>query len=64
MKLYDVPRPCGVLLLEDAQVPPGCRPLLKGETLFFDHIDGMYSYCRDKDGCTVHPAAFTEVELT
>jgi hypothetical protein len=31
--------------------------------LFFDHLDGMYSYCIDKVGQTYHIAAFTDVEV-
>ena len=31
--------------------------------LFFDHIDGMYSYCIDEYGNVVHPAAWTMVEV-
>jgi hypothetical protein len=30
-------------------------------TLFFDHIDGMYSYCMNAANEVVHIAAFTEV---
>ncbi len=30
-------------------------------TLFFDHIDGMYSYCMNAVNEVVHIAAFTEV---
>jgi len=33
------------------------------EVLFFDHLDGMYSYCKDKNGNVVHLAAWTEVEI-
>ncbi len=29
--------------------------------LFFDHIDGMYSYCKDTAGNVIHLAAWTEV---
>lgn len=50
MKLYNVPRKSYVKT-ED------------GEILFFDHIDGMYSYCLDKDKNVVHLAAWTEVEI-
>lgn len=53
MKLYDVPRNTRVRLSESEE---------KTEVLF-DHVDGMYSYCKDKDGNTIHLAAWTEVEI-
>ena len=31
-------------------------------TVYFDHIDGMYSFCKDAAGNIVHVAAWTEVE--
>lgn len=34
-----------------------------GETFFFDHIDGMYSYCLNKDNQVVHLKAWTEVNI-
>jgi len=34
-----------------------------GYEFLFYHIDGMYSFCKDRDGNIVHPAAWTEVEL-
>lgn len=34
-----------------------------GFEFFFDHIDGMYSFCKDKAGNICHPAAWTEVEV-
>jgi len=47
--LYDVPRKTWVK----------CQD----QIFFFDHIDGMYSYCEDQNGNVIHPAAFTEVEI-
>lgn len=32
-----------------------------GSVFFFDHIDGMYSYCLDCDKNVVHLSASTEV---
>lgn len=32
-----------------------------GTVLFFDHIDGMYSFCTDMNGAVVHLQAFAEV---
>jgi hypothetical protein len=31
-------------------------------TVFFDHIDGMYSFCMDMENNIVHLAAWTEVQ--
>jgi hypothetical protein len=31
------------------------------EYFFFDHLDGMYSYCKDMQNNVVHLAAFTPV---
>ena len=33
------------------------------DVLFFDHIDGMYSYCVDKHGNVCHIIATTKVEV-
>jgi hypothetical protein len=49
-KLYDVPRRQVVSLVEDRYTP-----------FFFDHIDGMYSYCLDLAGNLMHPAAWSDV---
>ena len=35
---------------------------LEGNSYLFRHIDGMYSYCLDKDNNVHHFAAWTEVE--
>jgi len=48
MKLYEVPRKSYIRLDDD--------------TFFFDHVDGMYSYCLDMKGNVVHLAAWAEVE--
>ena len=48
MKLYEVPRKTWVRLVN-------------GDLIFFDHIDGMYSYCKTQDGQVCHISASTEV---
>jgi hypothetical protein len=64
MKLYDVPRETYVRVLEEVKVPVGCEPILTGSIIFFDHIDGMYSFCMDKKKQYIlHMAAWTEVEI-
>lgn len=49
MKLYEVPR--------------NSKIVFDGEEFFFHHIDGMYSFCTDKDNNIVHLAAWTDVEV-
>lgn len=64
MKLYDVPRRSWVRVKEsNPNHPPGSKLIRKNEELFFDHIDGMYSYCKDINGELVHIGAWTEVEV-
>lgn len=63
MKLYELNSRCKIKLLTDVTGPPGMRILQAGEEITFYHIDGMYSYCRDKDGHIVHIPAWEEVEL-
>ncbi len=63
MKLYDIPRRSFVRVAEDAQVPPASHTSIElNDILFFDHIDGMYSFCINREGVVVHPAAWTQVE--
>jgi hypothetical protein len=50
MKLYNVPRYSNIIL------PDGTK-------LFFDHLDGMYSYCIDSDGQVWHIGATEEVTI-
>lgn len=49
MKLYEVPR--------------NTKVKFEGEIYKFHHIDGMYSYCHDKNGNVVHLVAWAEVEI-
>lgn len=63
MKLWTTPKKTKVKLLEKPKVPPASIELEKGEIVFFDHIDGMYSYCKNKDGLICHPVAWTKVEI-
>lgn len=51
MKLYEVPRRSWIRLVDT------------GEQFFFDHIDGMYSVCRNADNQIVHLSAWTEVQV-
>ena len=63
MKLYNVPENSKVRVLDDIAVPPAAIPITKGDVLFFDHIDGMYSYCKNMNGELVHLVAWAEVEI-
>lgn len=63
MKLYEVPRNTYIRLIDNVCIPPEHRKIEINEVLKFHHIDGIYSYCTDKDGNKVHPAAWTEVEV-
>ena len=63
MKLYNVPRNTLVRVSASEGAPPGSRLVEPGEVIKFGHVDGMYSYCHDKDGNVVHLAAWTDVEI-
>ena len=64
MKLYECKRGDRVIINDpDTNTPPVHRQLYDTELLTFDHVDGMYSFCRDKDGNIVHPAAWTAVTV-
>lgn len=49
MKLYEVPPQSYIKLVPD------------GDLFFFDHVDGMYSLCYDKDKNRLHLSASTEI---
>ena len=53
MKLYEVPNKTHVKIVGDDS----------GEVFFFDHPDGMYSFCRDSKGNIVHIYISQEVEI-
>jgi hypothetical protein len=50
MKLFEVPKYSTIRLPD-------------GTELDFHHVDGMYSYCTDKDGRVHHIAAWADVEI-
>ena len=45
------------------EVKPKSWIKIAGEKIFFDHLDGMYSYCLDEGGNVVHINASAEVEV-
>lgn len=70
MKLYDVPNKSYVRISGgDPKVPPAAPHIKSNDLIFFDHIDGMYSYCLEVDPDTLefgevcHIAAWTEVDV-
>jgi len=86
MKLYDVPRESYVRISPiqneksddtrskgesaEVNVPIAHVDMKVGQLIFFDHIDGMYSFCHPVDEETLelssvvlHPAIWTEVEI-
>ena len=62
MKLYDVPEGSKIRVLTTG-APPFAPEIAKDDILYFDHIDGMYSYCKDSEGNVVHLVAWAEVEI-
>ena len=63
MKLYQVPRNTWVRTIDTPKAPPGAPQVAQGEDVLFKHCDGMYSYCINKQGFTVHLPAWEEVEI-
>jgi hypothetical protein len=63
MKLYDVPCNTYIRIVGETQTPVAGVIPIEGETIKFCHIDGMYSYCKNEQGDTIHLAAWTEVEV-
>jgi len=63
MKLHQAPNGCNIRVCETCRVPPGAPQVVQGTVLWFCHLDGMYSLCKDSEGNYCHIAAWTEVEL-
>lgn len=61
MKLYEVPQKSYVLVVGSSMAPPGAVDNKEGDVLYFYHIDGMYSYCKDEEGNIRHLPAWQEV---
>lgn len=66
-QLHNVPNKTWVKIMPDPEegtkVPPSAPSLPDGEVIFFDHIDGMYSYCKKQDGTVCHLVAWQPVEV-
>lgn len=63
MKLYDVPRNTWVRIIADNKNPPAAKETAEGDVVKLHTIDGMYSYCTNKQGQVVHLVAWAEVEI-
>jgi len=61
MKLYECQTNDIVELLEKPTIPIDSNK--PDEIIIFKHIDGMYSYCMNRDKTVVHVAAWTEVAV-
>ena len=63
MKLYELSKGDWFKIIdEELKLPVAHDDVDLAKTYWFGHIDGMYSYCKDKDGQLCHFAAWTEVE--
>ena len=64
MKLYDLQSHLKIRIIDEVvKNPVASLKQDTGDVLDFEHIDGMYSLCYDKDRNPVHIAAWTEVEV-
>ena len=66
MLLHDIARSTEgtwVRVLEDTNGPPDSPDFEADDVVLFYHVDGMYSYCRNRGGEIVHLKAWTEVEI-
>lgn len=62
MKLYECKNNTTVKVIGSISIPVASKEIRKGDVIQFKHIDGMYSFCIDKDGDVVHLVAWAEVE--
>lgn len=63
MKLYEVPNHTWVRLMSDEEGPvSSLKPKVMG-VYMFNHVDGMYSHCRDPQGNVMHLPAWSEVKI-
>ena len=63
MKLYDAPVRTWVKVITDNGTPPVAPHIEIDEIIWFGHIDGMYSYCKNKKGEVVHLVGWANVEV-
>lgn len=66
MELHRVPRTTEgtwVRVLEDQDGPPGALGFKAGDLILYFHIDGIYSYAKNRAGQLVHLRAWADVEV-
>ena len=61
MKLMDCPQNTWVRVVQNDNVPIASPPIIEDELIWFGHLDGMYSYCKNTNGNVVHLQAWAEV---
>ena len=61
MELYNAPTRCWVRVISENKTPIASPHIAIDELIWFDHIDGMYSYCKNVDGEVVHLVAWSQV---
>lgn len=62
-KLYELRKGTKFLVIDEEIKLPVAHPEIDVSSVYtFDHIDGMYSLCRDENKQAVHFAAWTEVQ--
>lgn len=59
MKLYEVPSDSRVKVIDEEYKKANGKYM----EVKFHRLDGMYSYCTDDDGNTVHLAVWTPVKV-
>ena len=64
MRLYHAPRHSYIQVKDpNPKIPVAAPDIQTDEILYFDHVDGMYSFCRNDKGNIVHLIAWAEVEV-
>lgn len=51
------------MIADEGVVPPYATEIKHADVIKFHHIDGMYSFCTDKEGNICHLCAWEEVEI-
>lgn len=61
MKLMNCPTNTWVRVIQNDNVPIASPSIEEDELIWYGHLDGMYSYCKNVDGNVVHLKAWAEV---
>lgn len=62
-ELHKINRGDQFMLAENPKQPPGSGDVDIGKIYKLINLDGMYSYCTDKEGNVFHFAAWTDVHV-